>query len=177
MGKKEKLSEYYLYIAEHIANIKSSYLKYQDLFFSILDMDISKEEMLSIIKNHDMSKYSKEEFEIYQKYFMPVDKEDKISELEFNEAWLHHIHNNPHHPEHWVLHDYEVKSIQIIPMPDKYIVEMICDWIAMGIKFGDTAYDWYNKSKKSIPLNNDTRCKVEKILNAIKEYDRIYMKK
>ena len=54
---------------------------------------------------------------------------------------------------------------------------MICYCISMFIKFGDTAYDWYNKSKKSIPLNNDTRCKVEKILNAIKEYDKIHMKK
>lgn len=37
MNKKEKLREYYLYIADHVNNVKSSYYKYEDLFFKILN--------------------------------------------------------------------------------------------------------------------------------------------
>ena len=171
MNKKEKLREYYLYIADHVNNVKSSYYKYEDLFFKILNPDISKEELQCIIKNHDISKYSKEEFESYQRHFTPANNTDRNLESDFNKAWLHHIHNNPHHPEHWVLFDYKDKSIIITPMPDEYIIEMICDWIAMGIKFNNTAYNWYNKSKYNIPLHNDTKIKVENLLEAIKEYD------
>lgn len=169
MNKDEKLSEYYLYICDHVANVKNAYYKYKNIFFDILNINISEEEMDNIIKKHDASKWSGDEFEYYQKYFMPANDIDKASKLEFDKAWLHHIHCNYHHPEHWIIYDHKYRSVNIIPMPDHYIIEMICDWIAMSIKYDNKVYDWYDSNKEDIPLHEETRDKVQKILLAIKE--------
>ena len=56
-------------------------------------------------------------------------------------------------------------------MPDKYIVEMLLDWIAMGYKFNDTAYNYYESKGKNKLFADKTRTKVEYLLSKIKEFD------
>ena len=88
-----------------------------------------------IIKEHDESKYSEEEFEPYaQKWFG-----DKKKTFEYEEAWKHHWMNNEHHPEFWLGED----------MPYIYILEMICDWGSFSIDKGDfkeLSDFYYNKA-------------------------------
>ena len=88
-----------------------------------------------IIKEHDESKYSEEEFEPYaQKWFG-----DKKKTFEYEEAWKHHWINNEHHPEFWLGED----------MPYIYILEMICDWGSFSIDKGDfkeLSDFYYNKA-------------------------------
>jgi hypothetical protein len=50
-------------------------------------------------------------------------------------------------------------------MPDKYVMQMICDWEAMGKKFGDNAKDYFNRQKVNMVLHPKTIEKIEKILN------------
>lgn len=167
MSSKER--EYAMYITEHMKNVKSAFAKYGKMMCELLETDYYT--VSDLINNHDSSKFSEEEFDLYRKYFFPNNYEEKISEFEFNVGWLHHIHSNPHHPEHWVYLIYETNKYTIFNMPDKYIIEMICDWIGMGIKFNDKAYCYYNAHKTKYPFTEITRNKVELLLKELENYD------
>ena len=163
-----KYEKYRNYITEHINNVKKAFDTYGELLCEELELEIV--EMQYQIDNHDNSKWSAEEFEPYARKFFPEGKRI-ISDYDFNKAWMHHTQYNCHHPEHWLFYDYDTKKITIYDMPDKYIAEMICDWIAMGYKFNNTAYDYYDKNGNNKPLSDNTRFKVEYLLNKIKQFD------
>ena len=115
---------------------------------------------------HDYSKNSTEEYKAYDDYFYGNKSYNVVKA--FNYAWLHHIHNNPHHWQYWVLqHDDEPE--EILEMPDNYIVEMICDWWSFSWKSGNLyeLFDWYEKHK-DMKLAPNTRKRVENILEQIK---------
>lgn len=48
-------------------------------------------------------------------------------DYDFNIAWLHHIHNNPHHWNHWIIQN-DTDGVEVIRMPEKYAKEMVADW-------------------------------------------------
>ena len=164
-----KAQEYRNYIIEHINYVKLAFKNYGELICNELDLDL--QEMANQVDDHDESKWSDEEFDLYMRKFFPESKELKISDQEFNIAWLHHIHYNPHHPEHWIYYDEESNKITVYNMPDKYIAEMLFDWIAMSYKFKNKVYDWYEKEGKEKLFTNNTRSKVEYLLNKIKKQD------
>lgn len=131
---------------------------------------------------HDLSKFLPSEFVSYAQYFYgKTDEEalDAIGEFgvaelapfgfytrdRFNVSWLKHQNRNPHHHQYWVLINDEDPS-WALPMPDKYIHEMICDWQgaarAQGRKTGPK--DWYLKNCEKMNLHPDTRVTVEKML-------------
>ena len=96
---------------------------------------------------------------------------------QFNHAWLHHIHNNAHHWQYWILNNDDPNKGEIIlDMPDNYIFEMICDWWSFSWAKGNLyeIFDWYNERKNYIKLSDKTRKKVEDILEKMKdELDQI----
>ena len=54
-----------------------------------------------------------------------------------------------------VKHGYTVKILDLRLHPDDWeidCVHMICDWMAMGYKFGDTARQYYESHKDKINL-------------------------
>ena len=145
------------YIEEHKANVSefADWLK-ENLpeLFENIDIELFDE----MIKEHDDSKFSEEEFEPYaQKWFNNSGKT-----LEYEEAWKHHWMNNEHHPEHWLGED----------MPYIYILEMICDWGSFSIKSGDfrELIDfYYNKARddEEKNLSENTKTIIEEILENI----------
>ena len=81
---------------------------------------------------HDLSKYSWTEFSVGCKYYQgnrsPNNAEREDTGL--STSWIHHYGRNKHHFEHWV--DYGINCdtiIQGVPMPRKYIAEMVMDRI------------------------------------------------
>lgn len=121
--------------------------------------------------SHDQSKYSEEEYDAYDKYFYGRNKSYQVVN-DFNIAWLHHIHANPHHWQHWVLiNDDPDKSEIILDMPDEYIIEMICDWWSFSFKKGDLheIFNWYEERKDYMKLSEYTRDRVQDLLYMIKE--------
>ena len=74
--------------------------------------------------------------------------------------------NNDHHPEYWV-----DRNNNPTTMPDIAIAEMILDWIATGWTNNNTAYSYYSLEGKNKPLNDYTRAKVVRVLNALMLYD------
>ena len=180
--------QYLDYIKEHKENVIKAFERYGPLMVDLLYDD--NEDKLLLLKKlhekientHDNSKYEIEEFEPYRRKYFPHNGEEPISDYEFNKAWLHHIHNNPHHPEYWIYQDYEElnsngkSQIFYYQMDNDAIIEMLCDWIAMSYKFNNKVYDWYRESNTGKILNKDTRFIVEEILKAIKRYDEEELK-
>lgn len=119
---------------------------------------------------HDESKYSTEEFTPYDEYFYGGKKTEEVKN-NFNLAWLHHIHNNPHHWQHWVLiNDDPGEGMIILDMPHNYIIEMICDWWAFSWSKGNLyeIFNWYDAHKAYMKLSDKTRMTVEDILDKLK---------
>lgn len=124
----------------------------------------------NVVYNHDASKNEPDEYEAYDAYFYGNNKSYAVMQA-FNEAWLKHIHRNPHHWQHWVLINDDPKNGEIIlEMPYEYIIEMICDWWAFSWNKGNLyeIFNWYNEHKDYMKLAPLTRKTVEKILDEIR---------
>lgn len=95
---------------------------------------------------HDLSKYTPVEFSAGAKYYSDGTKSPNEAEREiygYSPAWLHHKGRNRHHFEYWNDYNPKVGKIMPVPMPKKYVKELICDRIAASkIYRGDT----YNQS-------------------------------
>ncbi len=59
--------------------------------------------------------------------------EKKSDPEAYDRAWLHHLHNNPHHWQYWVMPpefnpdgDHDNGCLK---MPEEYVLEMIADWM------------------------------------------------
>lgn len=157
------------YITEHKANVEKGFYWMVENIPEIFD-DNLRTECFSIIKQHDASKYDKEEYEAYDAYFYGGNQSYQVVE-DFKYAWLRHIHKNPHHWQHWILNNDDPNEGEVIlDMPDCYIIEMICDWWAFSWKKGklDEIFAWYDEHKDYISLSTYTRGKVEDILEKIK---------
>ena len=146
---KMKEREYKQYVDEHTRNVQTAWENMknstvQDYIRSVEESSDSFYVLMQIvnlnISNHDRSKYGPEEWEYYRKEYYPVDaKEKEKNKADYDEAWKHHYTNNLHHWNWWYLNNLTEK------MPFAHVIEMCCDWIAMSMKFGGTAWEWYNK--------------------------------
>ena len=149
------------YLYDHISNVRKA-------FEWLMEHDIiPKDTYIPNLNMHDESKRSAEEYDAYDKYFYGGNKSYKVVNS-FNYAWLHHIHNNPHHWQYWVLqHDDEPE--EALEIPFEYVLEMICDWWSFSFKSGNLyeIFDWYEKHK-DMKLHKKTRKLVEEILEKIK---------
>lgn len=89
---------------------------------------------------HDLSKYSRAEFNAGVKYYQgnrsPQAKERKA--LGYSAAWLHHKGRNKHHFEYWT--DFADGKKVYVEMPAKYLAEMVCDRIAASKIYLKDAY-------------------------------------
>ena len=91
---------------------------------------------------HDLSKFSPTEFrqgiKYYQGYRSPnaAEREQKG----YSEAWMHHKGRNRHHYEYWTDLSPTTKRYEPVPMPRKYLVEMVMDRIAACKIYHGSAY-------------------------------------
>jgi hypothetical protein len=150
--------EYTNYIIEHCENVRKAY-------DWLVDHKIIKNEFLMHIIHHDLSKWQDEEYKAYDKYFYGKKNTEEINEA-FNFAWLHHIHNNPHHWQHWVLIN-DDDGTQALEMPEGFVVEMFCDHASFSFKTGnlEEVSKWYKDHKSNMILHENTRIMYEDILD------------
>ena len=78
---------------------------------------------------HDLSKYSPTEFRIGARYYQGDRSPNAAERAEkgYSEAWMHHKGRNRHHYEYWTDMSRETGRYEPIPMPRKYLVEMVMD--------------------------------------------------
>ncbi len=142
----EKIREYCDYIEKHLLNVGKAWGMVQE---ACKDMNVISDDWLwgiidTMIKQHDVSKMSPEEFIQYQQNFFPVGEKDSSR---FADAWKHHLEHNPHHWENWTNRKETFPNEMAC-----HCVCMVCDWIAMGIQFGDTAEEYYQNNMDDIVL-------------------------
>lgn len=167
--------QYRAYLNKHIPNT-------QAVWETILRPEVQSElddDVLALIdkliREHDLSKYSIDEWEGYLDHFYPDDgdpKNPKEVEIAYKLAWLHHLHNNPHHWNHWVLLDDDGSGKpEAIDMPLEHVLCMLSDW--GSFRYGSppteddefkTTEDWYNGNKKHMIMTDTTKKLVEKYI-------------
>ena len=81
---------------------------------------------------HDLSKYSPTEFSVGARLWTGVRSPNALEREEkgYSEAWIHHKGRNRHHFEYWNDMNLETKRYESVPMPRKYLAEMVMDRIA-----------------------------------------------
>lgn len=93
--------KYRSYIRNHRYNILVAYyelLNCEELKDYWLNHYNLVEKLYEKIIKHDLSKYSKEEFDAYRKQYYPIDEIEKYNNKEaFEKAWYHHWTHNEHH--------------------------------------------------------------------------------
>ena len=110
---------------------------------------------------HDLSKYSPTEFRIGAQYYQgtrspnAAEREDKG----YSEAWMHHKGRNKHHYEYWVDLNPVTKRYEPVPMPRRYLVEMVMDRRAACMTYQGKSYtpasalDYLDKSRERKSMN------------------------
>ena len=161
-----KIREYCDYIDEHLRNVQKAWETVQekcgdlhplidDFLWAFIDESI---------RMHDLSKFGPQEFIQYQRKFHPVPNFQGGFEAEFEAAMECHKALNPHHWENWTQRDEEFPNQNAC-----YCVEMVCDWMAMGVHYGDTAEAYYLKNVDRIRLPQWGRELVAEIFERIRE--------
>ncbi len=129
---------------------------------------------------HDISKLLPDEFFPYASHFYGRDskkyqderkrqggyyKPTDTGDAAFDYAWLLHQKRNKHHWQWWILPEDEGK-IKVLEMPEKYRLEMFCDWVGAGKAQGysNNTREWYLKHKDKMQLDPKTRQWVEERL-------------
>lgn len=110
---------------------------------------------------HDLSKLLPSEWFPYTATFYgaaPTNAVEKIIHaVKFDTAWLKHIHRNKHHWQYWILHE-DCGNLTLIPMPTRYVKEMLADWRGAGKAQGfEDITSWYKKNYYKILIHKKTR--------------------
>lgn len=95
-------------------------------------LGISEDQLLI----HDQTKFMPVEFYPYAANFY-ADIDDKALkekvDADYAYAWLHHIHHNYHHSQHWVfpMNYNRAKAVENnrLVMPPQFVREMVADWV------------------------------------------------
>ena len=128
---------------------------------------------------HDLSKYTPTEFVPGVKYYTGKrsPNEGEREEYGYSKAWMHHKGRNRHHYEYWLDYAATGKRGEIIPvpMPDRYIAEMLADRIAASKIYSGNSYTddaplkYYLKGSEHAPLHPYTREILERFLYMLAE--------
>lgn len=122
---------------------------------------------------HDWSKFLPVEFFPYLDWFYgPKEERD---EQAFNRAWLHHIHKQDHHWQHWLLQKDDWALIPL-EMPDRAVREMAADWVAAAYAQGRAAeiWSWYLARGEQFQkmIHSGSRTDLEIYLSVLQERPR-----
>lgn len=122
---------------------------------------------------HDKSKWSEEEYPYYAKHFYGGGDPEG-----FQYAWLHHIHNNPHHWQYWVFpdgysyhtsHPLSATNSGVLEMPTNYLLEIVADWMGAcrAYKGHWNMSEWLNENLDKIQLHPNSRVYLYSVLVGI----------
>jgi hypothetical protein len=126
---------------------------------------------------HDLSKYSPTEFLAGVRYFQghrspnAAEREDKG----YSEAWMHHKGRNRHHYEYWTDMSKATQNYEAVPMPRKFVAEMVADRIAACKVYEKENYTpgsalaYLNRSREKNLMHPQTRKELEFLLTMLQD--------
>lgn len=180
-ARLNKEQEYLDYINDHINNVNKAFELYMLPILNMTNIStlISDEELKEAIRNlqsliptHDASKFSDAEFDGYRMRWHPtaaeLAKQKEDPELQYTvreryeKCWEHHYTTNGHHPKHWLDPETGISKDMTLDA----IVEMLCDWEGMSLKFGTSTLKWYEEkaTDEKAALSPKTKQIVEDLL-------------
>lgn len=126
---------------------------------------------------HDLSKYSPTEFrsgvQFYQGNRSPNTAEREANG--YSAAWIHHKGRNRHHYEYWTDLSLQTRNYESVPMPRKYLVEMVMDRRAACMVYQGKNYtpgsalEYLEKSRERWLMHPQTRRGLEYILTMLRD--------
>lgn len=126
---------------------------------------------------HDLSKYSPTEFLSGVKYYQGT-RSPNSAEREangFSQAWMHHKGCNRHHYEYWTDLSLKTRRYESVPMPRKYLVEMVMDRRAACMVYQgknyhpSSALEYLENSRERMFINDETLRQLTYILTMLKD--------
>jgi len=126
---------------------------------------------------HDLSKYSPTEFLVGAKFYQGTRSPNNAErELKgYSEAWMHHKGRNRHHYEYWTDVSSVTQQYEALPMPRKFLVEMVMDRRAAcktyeGKNYTDgSALRYLMRSIERNRLHPQTRQELEYLLEMLRD--------
>jgi len=126
---------------------------------------------------HDLSKYSPTEFLVGAEYFQNIKSPNVAERAEkgYSTAWMHHKGRNRHHFEYWCDINPDTRYYEYIPMPRKYLVEMVMDRRAACMTYEKDAYtdasplNYLERSMEKNFMNKQTLNELTFLLTMLKE--------
>jgi hypothetical protein len=133
---------------------------------------------------HDLSKFSPTEFfesvKYYQGNISPIDACKKANG--YSKAWLHHKGRNPHHYEYW--QDNFDNGGEPLIMPEKYAIELVCDYLGAGRAYMGKNFTykneykwWIEKKKKSLKMHPAIIIFIDNVFSMMAETNGFYFNK
>lgn len=135
----------------------------------------------SQLELHDDSKFSIDEFPYYARHFHGGGDPDG-----FAKAWLHHIHYNPHHWQHWIFpqshmprNAQNVEAGGVVEMPPCYALEMVADWMGASMAYTGSwdIQKWLWDNMPKITIHSKTAVYLRDYLDALGYADTVYIQK
>lgn len=126
---------------------------------------------------HDLSKYAPEEFFNGVRYYQGT-RSPNSAEREtngFSRAWMHHKGRNRHHYEYWTDLSLKTRQYESVPMPRKYLVEMVMDRRAACKVYQGKNYhpgselEYLERSRERAFMNEQTLKELTYILTMLKQ--------
>ena len=126
---------------------------------------------------HDISKYSPTEFGVGAKYYQGTRSPNNAEREEkgYSEAWMHHKGRNPHHYEYWTDMNLQTRNYEPVPVPRKYLAEMIMDRRAackvyQGENYTDgSALAYLQRSREKDLMHPQTKQELTYILTMLQD--------
>ena len=139
---QEEIDKFVDYRANHIALVRR-------LGRVLFDLDLSEHDKDKIeCDADDLNLYALRNAMLDGGY-RPL-KNDKVI---LNNLAGRHVKSQKHHPEYWddaiTVDSFNYEEPPIVnasKMPDRYLVELVCDWSAVAIKLNKGIFQWFNKT-------------------------------
>jgi hypothetical protein len=125
---------------------------------------------------HDLSKYSPTEFCQGAKYYQGTRSPNAAEREEngYSKAWMHHKGRNRHHYEYWTDMNPQTGRYESVPMPRKYLAEMVMDRIAASKTYEGKAYTdgsplaYLERARETKLIHSQTRRELLYLLTMLK---------
>jgi hypothetical protein len=167
MTKQESIKAYSDYIHTHIMNVKKVWCEVEEVLHDF-GMGVDSVRMREIVRVHDESKFTEDEFEPYrQKFYLSNDEFPASREVEdrFAIATMHHYDANRHHWQYWT--SYKDGNPISNKMDKLYVMEMLCDWGAMSLVRKDTVKIFYNSQRPHMVIHRETEAIIDRFIQYI----------
>lgn len=126
---------------------------------------------------HDLSKFSPTEFWPGVRYYQGT-RSPNVRERElygYSTAWMHHKGRNKHHFEYWTDLIPGTRTYGPVPMPNRYLVEMVMDRIAACKTYQGKAYtdasplEYFDRARETSLIHPETSRKLRFLLGMLRD--------